>query len=204
MHTTLGVNNTPLPRDLVRYWEGNTKLHFQETEAEQLRRALNRALLLGTNTALRVDLVLLTVPDEQLHDFSEGRMPSRFIRHHLGPTALSRVPDIINTQLIPGEFNHVAGTVPGVENLGPVGHFRLIGPSERLAIAGKQNPLIAQREDAKATMDGMWYQDAIWDAGIPSDQTGVFTRLAGVWLGFGIPGIKSAQMHPWLNSTLNK
>jgi hypothetical protein len=204
MFTTLGVNNTPLPKDLVGYWEGNTRLHFQEPEPEQLRRALNHALLIGTNTALRADLVLLTVPDEQLHDYSEGRMPSRLIRHHLGPTSLMQVPDIITTQLLPGELNFMAGNVAGLEHLGTIGHVRLIGPKERLAITDQQNQLIAQREDAKAIMDKMWYQDVIWDAGIPNDQAGVFTRLVGVWLGFGMPGLKSTQMHPWLNSALNK
>jgi hypothetical protein len=200
--TKLGFTRFPEDRKVqANYWPKIAKLPIareEDVKAGSMIYPLRSALL--SSTGPNVDLVLLTLPDQFIHDYREGVTPPFYTRHQLGSILLSEIPAVLTTRTMITDDNLIRGSVPGIEALGSIAHVRLQGKNERaLSDSAPINELnSAKRDDAVDMMNQQWLLNYVMEAGITGNRVMPFTRLVGAFIGFHLPYLKPQQAHPWL------
>ena len=100
--TRLGYTRFPTDRRIqARYWPNIASLPVsaeQEIEPGNIIEPLGTTL--HSNVQPLVDLVLLTLPEQHLHDYREGKEPPLVTRHQLGPIILSKLPGVLTTRTL--------------------------------------------------------------------------------------------------------
>lgn len=200
--TRLGYTRFPADRRVQAvYWPKIARLPVSKEEEIESGNTISplRSTLLSTADPL-VDLVLLTLPEQHLHDYREGKEPPFVTRHQLGPIILSKLPGVLTTRTLINDQNFVHGGVPGIDTLGTVGHIRLLGKREN-SLEERVDPIrlnSARRDDAVDMMNQQWLLDYVMEAGITGNRVMPFTRLVGAFIGFHMPNLRPQEAHPWL------
>jgi len=100
--TRLGYTRFPTDRRIQAvYWPKIARLPVSREEEIEAGNTISplRSTLLSTADPL-VDLVLLTLPEQHLHDYREGKEPPFVTRHQLGPIILSKLPGVLTTRTL--------------------------------------------------------------------------------------------------------
>lgn len=200
--TKLGYTRFPEDRTIqAGYWSNIARLPMVKEADIQPGNIISplRATLLSASDPL-VDLVLLTLPEQHLHDYREGKEPPFVTRHQLGPILISKLPGALTTRTMINDQNFVHGGVPGLDRIGSVGHIRLLGKREN-SLEERVDPIrlnSARRDDAVDMMNQQWLLEYVMEAGITGNRVMPFTRLVGAFIGFHMPNLRPQEAHPWL------